>query len=132
MTKLLELNQKKLVKRQGSSAIEFGCGFGRNLKYVRENRISDVVYGIDQTEEALVKSRELLAPYIDDGSCILKRMDASKHLDFPDEVFDLAFDIMSPITFIPTQDARKTYFLEVRRVLKPGGVYLFLTGRAEG
>lgn len=115
-----------------SVALEVGCGFGRNIKYLLDNNYVNKIIGIDQTKEAINKAETLLRDYIDNNSCELCIMDAGKSISFPDDSIDIAFDIMSAITFITNEEDRIQYWSEIKRVLKPGGVFYFFTVRAEG
>jgi len=127
------LAHKEAVRTQSDrrEILEVGCGFGRNLLYLIENGFCDVIHGVDQTPVAVESSRALLSDYVGRGLCFLSVMDAGRGLAFADNSFDCVFDIMSAITFIPQQEDRQRYWSEVARILKPGGVYMFLTVRAE-
>lgn len=112
--------------------LEVGCGYGRNMKYLLDNKFTDKIIGIDQTEYAISHASNILSNYIADGKCFLSIMDAGKEISFPNHYFDYVIDIMSAITFISSEDERIKYWSEVKRILKPGGFFMFLTVRAEG
>lgn len=115
-----------------SIALEVGCGFGRNIKYLLDNHYVNKIIGIDQTEEAIMKADVILRDYIDNDKCNLYIMDAGKHISFPNNHVDIVFDIMSAITFITDEKDRLQYWTEIKRILKPGGIFYFYTVRAEG
>lgn len=108
------------------NTLEIGCGFGRNLHYLITHGFSDNYVGIDQTDIAISKSKELLSDYQQKGIVQLMKANAAGELPFPDAHFDCIFDIMSAITFIPDEAVRVAYFNNVVRLLKPGGAYFFL------
>lgn len=113
-------------------ALEVGCGFGRNMKYLLDNNFADRIIGIDQTESAIKRATSVLKNYIENGHCSLNVMDAGKKISISDHSVDYVIDIMSAITFIAVENERMNYWSEVKRVLKPGGLFMFLTVRAEG
>lgn len=127
------LNDKnKGFASEKNIVLEIGCGFGRNIKYLLDNHYSDKIIGIDQTLEVVSRAQTVLRNYIEDGKCLLYIMDAGKKIDMPDNSIDIVFDIMSAITFIIDEDDRKRYWTEIKRILKPKGIFYFLTVRAEG
>ena len=112
--------------------MEVGCGFGRNLAYIVENKFSQEYAGIDITDTAIKTCAETLKYEISEGILKLTKENAGEKVNYPDEHFDCVFDIMSAITFIVDENERMKYFSEVKRVLKQGGVYFFLAARKEG
>lgn len=125
---------KNLIKTDGNTTktLEVGCGFGRNLLYLIKQNFSTKYYGIDMTDTAIQKASTVLSESLEKGILGLSKGNAGIEIKFPDASFDCVFDIMSAITFITDENEREQYFNEVIRVLKPGGVYFFLTGRKEG
>lgn len=117
-------------KSNNDKILEIGCGYGRNINFLCENKFANEYIEIDQTAESIAISNELLVNYKNKIS--LSQMDASKKLLFDDNYFDVIIDIMSAITFIPVKEGRDIYFQEVYRTLKPGGIYYFLTSNIEG
>lgn len=120
------------TKSEKFKTLEVGCGFGRNLSYLLEKNFSDEYIGIDMTDTAIEQSSKLLSRYIKKGILTIAKGNAGEKINYPDNYFDCVYDIMSAITFIVDEDQRKKYFSEVTRVLKPGGVYFFLTARKDG
>lgn len=117
---------------ENSIALEVGCGFGRNIKYLLDNQYINRIIGIDQTKEAIMQADAILRDYIDSDRCNLCIMDAGKNISFPNNYVDIVFDVMSAVTFITDEEDRLQYWSEIKRILKPGGVFYFYTVRSEG
>lgn len=103
--------------RNYSNALEVGCGTGRLLPFVSDH--SEKVTGIDASNRMLGVARKR----IEEGrfeNIVVSEGDAL-NLDFADETFDLVYSILV-INLIPDFVA---VFNEVRRVLRPGGRFLF-------
>lgn len=130
--KKILVDKENVVTSTDSLALEVGCGFGRNIKYLLDNQYMSKIMGIDQTKEAIIKANTLLENYIKKKRCDLYIMDAGKSISFPNNHIDIVFDIMSAITFITEEKDRLQYWSEIKRILKPGGIFYFLTVRAEG
>lgn len=125
-------NDKNNIQHsQDNIVLEIGCGFGRNIKYLLDNQYTNKIIGIDQTKEAIEKANFILKDYIN-KNCELYLMDAGKSISLPNNSVDIAFDIMSAITFITSEKDRIQYWSEVKRILKTGGIFYFYTVRAEG
>ncbi len=127
-------SQKHLIdtKTEKYRTLEVGCGFGRNLSYIIEKQFSDEYFGLDMTDTAIETCSIALSSYIEKGVLSLAKGNAGIKINYPDDYFDCVYDVMSAITFIVDENERKKYFSEVTRVLKPGGVYFFLTARKDG
>ncbi|MCI2947455.1 2-polyprenyl-6-hydroxyphenyl methylase / 3-demethylubiquinone-9 3-methyltransferase [Staphylococcus caledonicus] len=123
-----EIFQNDLTTR----TLEIGCGFGRNLKYLIENKFSEQYFGIDLTQTAVDKCSETLIDSVNSGLLELKKCNVGKGIQFPDKYFNCIFDIMSPITFITDEKERIKYFTEIYRILKDEGSFFFLAARKEG
>lgn len=125
------LESKNLIQKDSSNltVLEIGSGFGRNLLYLAEHNFADEYFGIDITETAIDKAKNILSNH---ANIHLKLENAGEKLEFPDESIDCIFDIMSAITFISDEHERTKYFSEVSRTLKAGGIYFFLAPRKEG
>lgn len=99
--------------------LELGCGTGRLLAHQLERFAS--VSGIDLSGEMLNVARHRLAGRgEEDEGAALVRGDAY-HLPFADAAFDAVYSILV-INLLP--DHRRALD-EVRRVLKPGGRFVF-------
>lgn len=77
----------EIIKLAPTSILEIGCGYGGNLKPLKEKLPNTRIAGIDISSTQLAKAKE----YISDDSVVLYHLDASKGLPFPDGCFDLVF-----------------------------------------
>jgi spore maturation protein CgeB len=111
----LEIICSGIADPEEKVVLEIGCGVGRLLnaavdKYWR-------VIGIDVSEEAISKAKELLPAY--DTLQLITGNGVDLH-PVPDNSVDLVISFAS-ITSIPT-DVIANYLIEIHRVLKPTGV----------
>jgi len=110
-------NLRYLASTPVATAVDLGCGTGRNS--VAMSALGIRVCGMDFSEVALeaARSREGAAD-VD-----FRLGDVSQPLPYDDSSFDLATDIF--VYFHQLSDeGRRHYRSEIRRVLKPGGVLL--------
>ena len=122
------------VLRDDASGISFGAGRER-LLYALANRVgrlwatdlysaSSVWPGAKADDpQAFVLADPGMATRLDRLS--VKNMDM-RQIDFPDESFDFAYS-SSAVEHIGGWEDFKAHLAEVRRVLKPGGVYVMTT-----
>jgi ubiquinone/menaquinone biosynthesis C-methylase UbiE len=102
---------------EGRRVLDFGCGCGRLLRqFLDEARLAEF-YGSDTDEEMVSWVREHLCPPIAD----VRVNGEQPPLDYPDDHFDLvtAFSVFTHIA-----DGWSDWMLEIRRVLKPGGLLI--------
>ena len=97
--------------------LDVGCGGGINVKRMAEN--AKKVYGIDYSIESVNLSREVNEKLIDEGKVEIREGNV-KSLPFEDNTFDIV-TAFETVYFWP--DIEKC-FGEVKRVLKPGGIFL--------
>jgi len=100
------------VIRKGGKVLEIGCGGGAMIKGIKyHNRALDA-YGVDFCESSLVYARK------NPGGVKFVLGDIYK-LPFKDESFDavVTFDVLEHL------DDLQSALSEVKRVLKPGGVF---------
>ena len=102
------------VPRPGDRVLEIGSGKGRLLQALRQRGVQAL--GVETNASMVQESRRLF------GDLPLQQIDGTR-LPFDDGEFDvvLSFDVFE---HIPDSDA---HLREVRRVLKPGGLYLLQT-----
>ena len=103
-------------------ALDYGCGTGMSSRLLRS--LGYHVKGVDVSptmlQQAKVDSPDLELSLLTDGT-----------LPFDDETFDLVFS--SLVLFeIGSKEDLKAYMAEACRVLKPEGIFVALTGSAEG
>ncbi|MEN3973523.1 class I SAM-dependent methyltransferase [Emcibacter sp. SYSU 3D8] len=102
----------------GSRALDYGCGAGRSSRLLK--RLGYEVTGIDISDAMLEAAREL------DPGGDYRRIEGGR-IPLPGDSVDLAF---SSLVFfeIPTLEGMTEAAAEIRRVLKPGGVFVLLIG----
>lgn len=77
---------KNIKEIQPESILEVGCGFGRNLKIIKEGGFNCKLIGMDISKSMLKKAQE----YLKDNSAELICADATK-IPFGDKCFDITF-----------------------------------------
>ena len=97
--------------------LDVGCGGGINIKRMAEN--AKKVYGIDYSIESVKLSKEVNEKFIKEGKVEIQEGNV-KSLPFEDNTFDIV-TAFETVYFWP--DIEKC-FGEVKRVLKPGGIFL--------
>ncbi len=104
---------------QGMRVLDAGCGAGRNLVYLLREGFD--VRGVDQSEEAIVKVRQLaarLAPRLDPDRF---RVEAVEALSLAPESVEVV--ISSAVLHFARDDDHWTAMVdEMWRVLTPGGI----------
>jgi SAM-dependent methyltransferase len=101
----------------GCRVLDFGCGSGRLLRqFLDEARLAEF-HGTDIDQEMVSWVRKHLCPPIAD----VRVNREEPPLDYPDDHFDLvtAFSVFTHIA-----DGWSDWLLEIRRVLKPGGLLI--------
>ena len=96
--------------------LEFGCAAGRMLRFVPRPAHGDF-WGVDIKAETIAWCQQHLAPLQ------FAATTTYPHLPFEDDYFDLVF---AGSVFTHIADLPDAWFLELRRVLRPGG-YAYLT-----
>ena len=116
--RFLEGELKRLPQSAGrSSALEIGCGPGRLMKplsrYFRE------IHGVDVSDEMIRLARERLR---DIPNAHVYATSGASLAQFPDEAFDFVYSY-AVFQHIPSREVVLQYMREIRRVLKPGGIF---------
>jgi len=120
-TRWLERNTKRSLLNPTSSAVDFGCGNGRNLLYLAG---TFGMHGIgNDSSGAAIKEAKMLAEQEGSDLKYEVRNMAGLHPNIADNSQILALDMMSS-HFLNAED-RALLRDEIYRVLKPGG-YLFM------
>lgn len=104
----------------GKQIIDLGCGIGRNSLYLLDQGYD--VTAVDFATHALQKLEKTVASHPRRSALVVKQMDLSKKFPFEDNSFDLALDSVTTMTLTPAD--WKTFESELRRVVKPGGLFL--------
>lgn len=108
---------KHLNIKSDDVILDVGCGGGINVK--RMAKSAKKVYGIDYSIESVKLSKEVNEKLIDEGKVEIIEGNV-KSLPFEDNTFDIV-TAFETVYFWP--DIEKC-FAEVKRVLKPGGIFL--------
>ena len=108
---------KHLNVKSSDVILDVGCGGGINIKRMAEN--AKKVYGVDYSIESVKLSREVNEKLINEGKVEIHEGNV-KNLPFEDNTFDIV-TAFETVYFWP--DIEKC-FGEVKRVLKPGGIFL--------
>ena len=114
------LNSPFISLPEGGSVLEIGAGIGRLLKPLALLRADLAIYGIDVSAEMVSRGKKRLKDFPNITLLATNGKDLSC---FSDDFFDMIF---SYIVFqhIPRHYVRN-YFKEVRRILKPRGIFRF-------
>lgn len=103
---------------ENSSVLDLGCGTGRNSNYLAEKGAK--VTGVEISDTALKIAKENSAKR-KLGITYLKQ-DIGSILPFPNESFDLLFDVISSNSL--GEKEREIFLSETSRILKPGGYFI--------
>jgi ubiquinone/menaquinone biosynthesis C-methylase UbiE len=114
-----EIPQLLGLKRD-SFVLEVGCGSGGYALHLAE-KLGCQLVGLDSNEPGIRSANELVLTRPLGSRARFEQCDASKNLPFDDETFDAVFsnDILCHVP------RRLDVFVEMFRVLKPGGRMLF-------
>lgn len=124
-TRWLERQSKRTILNPTSSAIDLGCGNGRNLMYLaRTFGMRGVGY---DSSHAAIKEAERLSEGLD---LTYATRSIAGTLDVPDQSQMLALDMMS--SHFLKKDERTMLRDEIHRVLKPGGFLFMKTFLSDG
>ena len=108
------------------SAVDLGCGGGRNAGELLKKYPKAHVTAVDYSDLSVAKAREYNKTMITAGRCEVRRGDVS-NLQFPAEAFDLA-TAFETVYFWP---GLEKCFAQVAKVLKPGG-YFMICNESDG
>ncbi|MBR0059501.1 MAG: class I SAM-dependent methyltransferase [Methanobrevibacter sp.] len=108
---------KHLNIKSDDVILDVGCGGGINIKRMAQD--AKKVYGIDYSIESVNLSKEVNEKLINEGKVEIMKGNV-KDLPFEDNTFDIV-TAFETVYFWP--DIEKC-FGEVKRVLKPGGIFL--------
>jgi ubiquinone/menaquinone biosynthesis C-methylase UbiE len=103
---------------RGQRILDFGCGSGRMIRWLRGLAEGSEIWGVDIRAEHVLWCREHLRPPFHFAVTTIV-----PHLPFEDRYFDL---IYAGSVFTHIDDLVDSWLLELRRVLRPGGL-LYLT-----
>jgi SAM-dependent methyltransferase len=99
----------------GQRVLDVGCGFGGTVQHIDQRFGSMSLVGLNIDARQIDICRQLAALHQNE----LQWVDADAcHLPFPDQSFDRVLCIEAMFHFV----SRRTFFREVARVLRPGGI----------
>jgi SAM-dependent methyltransferase len=105
------------ANRRAWRALEIGCGPGRLMRPL--SRHFGEIHGVDVSDEMIRLGRERLS---DIPHAHFHTTDGATLPQFADESFEFIYSY-AVFQHIPAQDVVLEYMHEVRRLLKPGGVF---------
>ena len=104
----------------GMRILDAGCGSGRNLVYFLRSGYE--VFGVDESSEAIARTRRLAAELAPQLPADNFRIEPVEHLSFPDSDFDVVLS-SAVLHFAGSEDHWDLMIREMWRVLKPGGIF---------
>ncbi|MEM7574816.1 MAG: class I SAM-dependent methyltransferase [Bacteroidota bacterium] len=103
--------------------LDLGCGTGRTTFPLHELGYQQII-GVDLTPEMIAAAQKLNAHF--QTAIDFRRGDATQ-LEFVDQSFDAVIFSFNGIMSIPGQGRRDRALAEIKRVLQPGGPFIFTT-----
>ena len=102
----------------GKRALEIGCGQGFGMELILQQFRAATVCGIDLDPEMVRRAQKRTSHY---GYRADVSLGDASHIQAADESFDAVFDFGVIHHMVDWEDAVR----EVRRVMKPGGIFIF-------
>lgn len=112
----------KLIDSKGSKAIDLGCGEGRDSFFLAEKGFD--VTAVDTSRSALKRAKELFGSKTANMDFLVADVSA---LPLRRDCYDLAINIAC-LHMMTDQTVRDTHLLEMKRVLKGGGLCFSCNG----
>lgn len=105
--------------RSCNRILDFGCGWGRIIRFFLKDIEPEGLWGIDCYEEAIAICRN------SNLRCNFESINVMPPTDLPDDFFDViyAYSVFSHLS----EEAHIAWLLEFKRILKPGGVVIATT-----
>jgi SAM-dependent methyltransferase len=113
----LETELRRLPNTTNRIDLEIGCGPGRLLKPL--SRHFTEIHGVDVSDEMIRLARERLR---DIPNAHVHATNGASLAQFPDESLDFVYSY-AVFQHIPSRDIVVEYMHEIRRVLKPDGIF---------
>lgn len=104
---------------RASYVLDFGCGWGRTLRFFLRDVPARQLYGVDVLPEALEACRAT-NPW-----CQFQQVPSFPPTDLPSERFDLIY-LYSVFSHL-SEEAHQRWLDEFHRILKPGGIVIATT-----
>ncbi len=99
--------------------LDFGCGWGRIIRFFLKDIEPEGLWGIDCYEEAITICRK------SNLRCNFESIDVMPPTHLPDDFFDAIY-LYSVFSHL-SEEAHMAWLLEFRRILKPGGIVIATT-----
>ena len=106
-----------LILSDSAHILDVGCGGGANIAKMLKDVPGSVVDGLDYSEESVAFSRKTNAAHLG-TRCAIHQGDVAS-LPYPDQALDYV-TAFETIYFWPNLNVA---FKEIKRVLKPGGIF---------
>jgi SAM-dependent methyltransferase len=106
-----------------TKVLDFGCGWGRILRFFMRDVRPENLYGVDTLPLAIELCKQT------NPLCQFKLINALPPTDFPDNTFDLIY-LYSVFSHL-SEDAHNRWLTEFHRIMKPGGVLVATTWQRE-
>ena len=116
-TKPINYQRKKVVPLAKGVVLEVGIGSGLNIPFYNKNNIKKII-GLDPSEELNVLAKKVAD---DNGIQIDFLINGAEDIDLPDNSVDT---ILITYTLCTIPNLKKS-MSEMKRVLKPGGKFIF-------
>ena len=110
----------------GMVMLDIGCGGGATLKRLLKRSPEGMVYGIDISEESVVKAKNVNKQLL--NKQVFVQQGSADSLPWEDQKFDVVTAVET-VYFWPNLPQ---CFQEVKRVLKPGGQFAIMIEVIEG
>jgi SAM-dependent methyltransferase len=98
---------------RAARVLDFGCGCGRMLRWLRSFADGAEIWGVDIRAEDILWGQQNLSPPF-----YLANITTTPHLPFEDASFDLVY---AGSVFTHISEQPDAWLLELRRILRPGG-----------
>lgn len=101
--------------------LEIGCGYGTGVEEIARRFHPQSIDAFDLDEQQVARARERLSARTSNGVTFRLWTGDAEHIDAPDGTYDAVFEF-TIFHHIPNWPRAVS---EVRRVLRPGGLFLF-------
>jgi len=115
--KIINTNYKDI--RSCNRILDFGCGWGRIIRFFLKDIEAEGLWGVDCYKEAIAICKD------SNLRCTFESIDVMPPTHLPDNFFD-AICLYSVFSHL-SEEAHMSWLLEFRRILKPGGVVIATT-----